>query len=72
MKCSKKKPSLGIGQVAILQSKVMKSIVVQKYWSDGVKTGYLAVEKYSLASSMKKRKAINSRSSGFSKKFEEF
>ena len=41
--------------------------------ADGVKTGYLAVEKYSLASSIKKRSKIDSCSIRFSiKKFKKF
>ena len=51
----KKKLLLGIEQEVILLNKVIEiHLLYKNVGVDGVKTGYLAVEKYSLASSMKK------------------
>ena len=39
--------------------------------ADGIKTGYLAVEKYSLASSIKKRRRLIAVGSGFTSKMKD-
>ena len=49
-----KKLLLGIELEVILSSKNRNPLLYKKVGVDGIKTGYLAVEKYSLASSMKK------------------
>ena len=55
MKYLRKKHLLGIELVVIqLNKEIGNPLLYKKVGVDGVKTGYLAVEKYSLASSMKK------------------
>ena len=49
-----------------------RNFVVKNVGVDGVKTGYLAVEKYSLASSMKKDRRLIAVVSGFATKFKKF
>ena len=50
----KEKHLLGIELVVIQLNKEIEPLLYKKVGVDGVKTGYLAVEKYSFASSMKK------------------
>ena len=55
----------GIEQVVIQLNKEINPLLYKNVGADGVKTGYLAVEKYSLASTIKRKRRLIAVVSGF-------